>query len=38
MSKARKTWTVIGAVIAGGVTIAIASFAAPIAEAGRAFN
>ena len=38
MSKVRRTWTIVSAIVAGGVTLTVLAFAAPIAEAGRAFN
>lgn len=38
MSKVRKTWTIIAAVLAGGVAIAAFSLAGPMAEAGVKLN
>lgn len=38
MSKVRKTWMTIAALVTGGVTIAAFSLAGPIAEAGIRLN
>ena len=38
MSKARKLWTIVGAVATGGAVIAAVSLAGPIAEAGFSMN
>jgi hypothetical protein len=38
MSKLRKTWAIIGAATAGGVTITIVSLATPLVEAGKNLN
>lgn len=38
MSKARKLWTIVGAVLTGGVAITVFSLAASTAEAGIKFN
>lgn len=38
MSKVRKAWTIIAAVVAGGVAIAAFSLAGPMNEAGFSFN
>lgn len=38
MSKAKKTWSIIAAVLTGGVAITVYGLAAPMAEAGFSFN
>jgi hypothetical protein len=38
MSKVRKTWTIVGAIVAGGVTLTVLALAGPIAEAGIKLN
>ena len=38
MSKITKTWTIIAAVLTGGVAIAAFSFAGPLADAALSMN